>query len=1265
MDLIQRKFKLFLFKGESHKISTTLKMLNYAKYRFLTHLLDALAADGYDVGTGRHLQLQVLLSKLPEELPLASLKTVLAPLFATTRQDQARFYELFEQAMEATDTIPIIGKEKKQENRWRNAVWILVGALALSILILIIYLNQPVTPKAILPTVTYHPFPVTPNATHHLPMPIAEDSIISLTFENGQTKDTSAILGTIILEKPDSNTCLTFITQDSFPDRLQDTIIVLALRQDSSQHRLHFIAQYSKPVSESLMDTTDIAELDTLPIPYPRDISSLQIDAKLEARAEFYRTYGWLIKLALSLLLGALLLAIVQWRTKKRRRLIAAMASQDKPPYIWNIKLNQPEDVNLGENVGILLNQLRRRRRGEAFRLDVPRTVNATVRSAGRIAFQYKQSTSPPEYLLLIERHSHTDHRALLFNHLYESFRANEVTIERFYYNSDPRTCFNEAYPDGVSIKELQHRFGDARLLMMGNGYDLLSPMSGRLAKWTAIFTEWRERALFSPKPLSQWGRKEAALGDLFYFMPASMESFTTTLEEFGSADPRQPSELMTKLEDVHWPPIELEGSLLATLQKHYPEPLVQWIAACAVYPTLHWDVTLYLGRELSTEDAPLLTVENLLHLTRLPWFVEGHFPDAAREDLIAYLAQAGLESRIRESLHRLLEEVQKPPTESIAYEDYDVNALTNELLFTAHRPRRRKLRTQLNRYLAAGLEPDVVSLRYVQERQSSSLDFILSEQWKRAFFNEGNPLLGWKDWMWALPIWVVMVVAGWMYQPNFGTCEGEQVEYKEQLVCLESGKDYLILQEVHYRDTIAQQKSLPDIFPVTLVGGLQIKSTLIREADPIDSLQSKHNIAIYFYNAGAKLHNQWRPLQDSIQTLSERAANAPLQQQSNNIGFSNARNKYRSLQIVADSLAAQSCDNFTRGYALYQQLPDTTRARTLTVGYSFKLAMQRVCVEPDSVITEPFVWNVLITDAQTGEPLNSAVVRALNGNIIGRATRTIGGFRLEVPGEFKNSLLEVNAAADGYQNRTTSLRVEENQATIALEPLPAIEPDMVLVRGGTFTMGCLEKRDGNCEDDQKPPHEVKVNNFSISKYEVTQAQWRAVMGSDPPELNFKGCDQCPVESVSWNDIQDFLKKLNDKTGKNYRLPTEAEWEYAARGGANSRDYLYAGSNTIGEVAWYNENSGSKTHPVGQKTANELGIHDMSGNVWEWCSDWYDDYPTVTKGVLENPIGAATGSYRVFRGGGWNYDALHCRAAYRGYYTPTYGYSTFGFRLAL
>ena len=220
------------------------------------------------------------------------------------------------------------------------------------------------------------------------------------------------------------------------------------------------------------------------------------------------------------------------------------------------------------------------------------------------------------------------------------------------------------------------------------------------------------------------------------------------------------------------------------------------------------------------------------------------------------------------------------------------------------------------------------------------------------------------------------------------------------------------------------------------------------------------------------------------------------------------------------------------------------------------------------------------------------------------------------------------------------------------------IKYNMVWVEGGTFRMGATSEQ-GSEISDEKPVHSVTLSGYYIGKTEVTQALWQAVMGSNPSY--FEG-DDLPVEQVSWDDCQEFIRKLNSLTGQNFRLPTEAEWEFACRGGNNSRGYKYSGSNYIDNVAWYDGNSGDKTHPVATKSPNELGIYDMSGNVWEWCADWYGDY---SSGRQTNPKGPYGGSGRVNRGGSWYNFARNCRSSIRIDDYPTYRDDLLGLRLAL
>jgi formylglycine-generating enzyme required for sulfatase activity len=190
---------------------------------------------------------------------------------------------------------------------------------------------------------------------------------------------------------------------------------------------------------------------------------------------------------------------------------------------------------------------------------------------------------------------------------------------------------------------------------------------------------------------------------------------------------------------------------------------------------------------------------------------------------------------------------------------------------------------------------------------------------------------------------------------------------------------------------------------------------------------------------------------------------------------------------------------------------------------------------------------------------------------------------------------------------------------------------EMVAVEGGTYIMGSLTTQKDRAEDECQ--HSVTVCSFNIGKYEVTQADWQEIMGNNPSYFNKENCTECPVEQVSWDDTQEFLKKLNARySGRNYRLPTEEEWEFAARGGKSSKGYIYSGDNLVGNVAWYEGNSGNKTHPVGGRKANELGLYDMSGNVWEWCADTYKPYPECSgkENSSINLRGAGWSSYYVY-----------------------------------
>jgi formylglycine-generating enzyme required for sulfatase activity len=231
-------------------------------------------------------------------------------------------------------------------------------------------------------------------------------------------------------------------------------------------------------------------------------------------------------------------------------------------------------------------------------------------------------------------------------------------------------------------------------------------------------------------------------------------------------------------------------------------------------------------------------------------------------------------------------------------------------------------------------------------------------------------------------------------------------------------------------------------------------------------------------------------------------------------------------------------------------------------------------------------------------------------------------------------------------------------QKTVVI-PKTNIEPEMVFVEGGTFTMGSTVEKD-------ETPHSVTLSSFKMGKYEVTVGQYKNYCtdtGTAMPETPSWGwVDSHPIVNVNYNDATAYCNWLGDEYGGDWSLPTEAQWEYAARGGNKSNNYIYSGSNELDEVAWYQENPGGKTQTVGRKKPNELGIYDMSGNVWEWCKDWYGYYSATEQ---YNPKGATISSYRIFRGGSWVFSSMYSRVAFRSPCNPASRNAYNGFRVVL
>jgi formylglycine-generating enzyme required for sulfatase activity len=327
------------------------------------------------------------------------------------------------------------------------------------------------------------------------------------------------------------------------------------------------------------------------------------------------------------------------------------------------------------------------------------------------------------------------------------------------------------------------------------------------------------------------------------------------------------------------------------------------------------------------------------------------------------------------------------------------------------------------------------------------------------------------------------------------------------------------------------------------------------------------------------------------------------------------------------------------------------------------------ICVFTLSINKNELVVNSEIIDVVTGRITNSEWIVLYDISDRANVAKQCQ--------ELAYSLLGVSNTSGTTQRSSTTTRPASAGKNITFTA-NGVSFEMIFVEGGTFIMGCTSEQ-SDCSNSEKPTHSVTLSDFYMGKFTVTQKLWQAVMGTNVQQqrdlagtnwpLKGEG-DDFPMYYINYNECEEFCSKLNRllanqlPEGYKFRLPTEAQWEYAARGGKKSKDYKFSGSDYIDEVAWYDGNSGSKTHEVGGKDKNELDIYDMSGNVWEWCQDWYGE-TYYSSSPSSNPKGPSSGSYRVLRGGGWSSSAQGCRVTYRDGNAPSNRYSSYGFRLVL
>jgi hypothetical protein len=816
---------------------------NPQAYHLVTALLNAWEAEGNALGTDAQLLLRQLLQKLPEDLKPEQLKTLLAPVLANTREEQELFYELFDKKLAETEQLFTETAHSSEisvkkippsvfQRFWKawgikivlglallGTVWLIVKNLNRNqqlpplerYIVVTVDLTEKNEQKECIDTLNY-----AESTIHKIKRLTNTDTITFYSVKKFDRITPDSGIKHVVLRTLVKNgeACIYY---KGLSDGV-DTVRYKACLLNDSCTTIYYVFKTIKPQNPETIDPLG----DTLA--YKRynhtpDISTLIPTEKMRFGTK-YADWDWFKTLALAGLI-TLVFIFTQWWKRRKQLILKDLKGNTNAPYAWSIQVEGAGKVAFNDAFYTAANQLRRRSDSDYQRFDVPKTVLATIKQGGRINFQYRYQTQGNEYLILIDRQSAANHRAQVFNLLYKAFAESEVLAERFYYDGDIRLCWNETHKRGILLKDLQHKYPEHRLIVVGSALSLLSPTNGKLAKWATVFDHWRIRALLSTRPPAEWDMREAQLATKFRILPATLKGLADLVETLEAVEAKD-FRLWKKVKDDTAEPLRLPETLkpeelISILKSEFTvyanqkadDSLLQWIAACAVYPTLHWDMTLAIsdfrfqisdskqtqGHQAETRNTPseILTLDNLFHINRLQWFIDGKIPESARKVLLKWLAETHplvLEAT-RLKLQQILANAQ-PPKDSIAFEDYRLQMVINDLYLKPDAKKRKALEQELEKLLALDAEQDFLVAEYLN-RPRTPLDFVVPESLRKYVRIENDKKLPkTKAWVWQTPLFLLFVLGLFLFNPKSKVCPGSSGFHNNTEYCLRTPQDSL-----------------------------------------------------------------------------------------------------------------------------------------------------------------------------------------------------------------------------------------------------------------------------------------------------------------------------------------------------------------------------------------------------------------------------------------------------------------------------------------
>lgn len=1426
-----------------------------AEHRFnpehIIELAEELRLAGFDIGTQQQIAAQDLLIALAAHNRLPAdpreWRSLLAPIFCASPAEQEEFYGRFDQWLKRHPEWKTTQEDLREPAHHEITIpaaaihWLRkpAGLVSAALLILLLGFAGFLSLKTNR-TLTGQVFSIEGDKTNPLPEAQIEffNQLPAKTDRDGNfTINYQARNWNRIFNRQVADLTATHGEHDPLPSIKLDV-------HNPSHQTITLQKRQPKTPDQTSITLPPMPEATPPPIPLLPEFNTTK--SPVAGPSYPIRWYHWLL-IASPLLLFAVWL-FFRWR--RRRALLQKLQAAGSPNLRRLTVRGASEHLFQSQIFRRAVQDLRRHRRVEVRDLDVPSTVNATIRKGGMFAPLYGARKALPEYLLLIDRASPSDEQARFADELSHRLEAGGVFVDRFYFQNDPRTCRpREASSPMVTLLDLAARFPEHQLLIFSDGAGFISPLTGEAEPWVTMFSHWPRRVLLTPELANQPGYRELALAEHdFLVLPANDDGLFLLTETINTGlTPNRKS--ARNGDDNLFPRLILQERSKRWLERHEPRPAAlnelcdqlkrylgedgwHWLAACAVYPALSWDVTLYLGYKLDRVSSPTVTEglavktqalsdgratdtafeERLLRLIRLPWFRYGSMPDWLRLRLIESFTPQQ-EATVRQTIETMLLTALEHPLEGIPLElaepePADVNWWQRLKAKWDERRQKRRIKDLIEKELKDEDSPlnDFVFLGFLSGNRTRRLTVRLPELLNRALFPKGQAVLGFRPATVAI-LAVLLSVTGAAYvvkrsqqventPPMVSQFYQQWDQAKQSLFVVEKTQQVLaalasnvdtplkeedfdlIRQRVsEYADRVGngstygkfdrqRQNSLPEDLSFVFGRGVKVapdiaagvalayKRTLpmlylaMLESEFVRCpamLSDQHGMFLVNRERliGLGLLNVAEPcnLLREAAEVSEAIAYPRL-----GYGFT-SRTIKRIAQFGEPSGGIYFSLNIMNGQVWNllgesSKPGDETRAKQVDYVYRF-LAAAIVGENPSKfgldmnplssyaqaglVTTSPtpsatptptpkavsclsekdlqgqyVIRSILAREASgrttdigeqyplgpnfIGKPYSDATARKIPGDaraILDAEKISFSSVKtctiLIAPNECRKSnlgakcvdvLLTSGAPLFGEPLFGSEQTVQTGQTVFTVSQTPTgysvnlgegVRPlELVSLPGGSFTMGSASGT-----DDEKPPHLVQLSAFSIGKYEVTQAQWIAVMGTNPSY--FKGDGNLPVEMVSSDQVAEFCQRLSQATGYNFRLPTEAEWEYACRAGTNT-DYSFGDNkDLIGEYAWFYDNSGGKTHPVGTKKPNSFNLYDMHGNVWEWCSDWYlqNYYAELSKQrITVNPQGPAISLNRVVRGGSER-DGFRLRSSARNRVKPSGRYDNVGFRMVL